>query len=282
MIQSRFKQEAITLENLGKESNGTIPSLHAYFVDRGEFYLVQEYVDGQTLGERVRTNGLFTEAQVRQLLTDLLPILSYVHQRGIVHRDIKPENIMLRQRDKPMLIDFGAVKETMGTIMTPSRHTGKSSVIGTPGFMPVEQMTGHPMLSIENAAVQMMLKSDNNGASQIMDTLTKTKSTTIDLPEKELIAQKQQRQNLNTFFQQSGYSKNLNISQKTFPIPQEKMEDPRGFDRQLRGGDPQKPIRNRLTTDDAARLMYEIVTDRSGKRQFDESKSGKQFQTRRF
>jgi beta-lactamase class A len=117
--------------------------------------------------------------------------------------------------------------------------------------------------SIENAAKQMILKSDNNGASQIIDTLTKTKSTTIDLPEKELITQKQQRQNLNAFFQQAGYSENLNISQKTFPIPQEKMEDPRGFDRQLRGGDPQKPIRNKLTTDDAAKLMYEIVTDRS-------------------
>lgn len=148
LIQSRFKQEAITLENLGKESNGTIPSLYAYFVDREEYYLVQEYVDGQTLGERLHTQGLFTEAQVRQLLTDLLPILSYVHQRGIVHRDIKPDNIMLRQRDnKPMLIDFGAVKETMGTIMTPSGHTGKSIVIGTPGFMPVEQMSGRPMFA---------------------------------------------------------------------------------------------------------------------------------------
>jgi serine/threonine protein kinase len=148
LIQSRFKQEAITLENLGKESNGAIPSLFAYFVEQGEFYLVQEYVDGQTLGERIQTQGLFTEPQVRQLLTDLLPTLSYVHQRGIVHRDIKPDNIMLRHRDnKPILIDFGAVKETMGTIMTPSGHTGKSIVIGTPGFMPVEQMSGRPMFA---------------------------------------------------------------------------------------------------------------------------------------
>ncbi|AFY91655.1 protein kinase domain-containing protein [Chamaesiphon minutus] len=158
LIQSRFKQEAITLENLGKESNGTIPSLYAYFVDRGEYYLVQEYVDGQTLGERLQTQGLFTEAQVRQLLTDLLPILSYVHQRGIVHRDIKPENIMVRQRDnKPMLIDFGAVKETMGTIMTPSGHTGKSIVIGTPGFMPVEQMSGRPMFASDIYALGLTI-----------------------------------------------------------------------------------------------------------------------------
>jgi beta-lactamase class A len=116
---------------------------------------------------------------------------------------------------------------------------------------------------LKNAIVKMMLESDNNGASQIVDTLTKTKSTNVDLPATELNAKRQQRQTLNDFFRQSGYSAQLNVSQKTFPIPREKMEEPRGFDRQLRGSDPQKPTRNKLTTNDAARLMYEIATDRS-------------------
>jgi serine/threonine protein kinase, bacterial len=148
LIKDRFKQEAITLENLGKDSNGKVPSLYAYFVEQGEFYLIQEYVDGQTLNERVQTQGLFTELQVRQLLTDILPTLIYVHQRGIVHRDIKPENIMLCHRDnKPILIDFGAVKETMSTAMSASGNTTKSIVIGTPGFMPIEQMSGRPMFA---------------------------------------------------------------------------------------------------------------------------------------
>jgi serine/threonine protein kinase, bacterial len=148
LIKDRFKQEAITLESLGKDSNGKVPSLYAYFVEQGEFYLIQEYIDGQTLNERVQTQGLFTEIQVRQLLTDILPTLVYVHQRGIVHRDIKPENIMLcHQNDKPILIDFGAVKETMSTVMTASGNTAKSIVIGTPGFMPIEQMSGRPMFA---------------------------------------------------------------------------------------------------------------------------------------
>jgi serine/threonine protein kinase, bacterial len=148
LIRDRFKQEAITLENLGKESNGTIPSLYAYFIEQGEFYLVQEYINGQTLNERVTTQGLFTELQVRQFLTDILPVLTYVHQRGIVHRDIKPDNIMIRQSDnKPILIDFGAVKETMSTMMTASGNAGQSIVIGTPGFMPIEQMSGRPMFA---------------------------------------------------------------------------------------------------------------------------------------
>jgi beta-lactamase class A len=116
---------------------------------------------------------------------------------------------------------------------------------------------------LKQAIVQMMLKSDNDGASQIVDTLTKTKSTNVELPATELSEQKQQRQYLNDFFRKSGYSTHLNVSQKTFPIPREKMDEPRGFDRQLRGSDPQQPTRNKLTTDDAARLMYEIATDRS-------------------
>jgi serine/threonine protein kinase, bacterial len=98
------------------------------------------------LSERVATQELFTEIQVRQFLTDILPVLTYVHQRGIVHRDIKPDNIMIRQSDnKPILIDFGAVKETMSTMMTASDNAGQSIVIGTPGFMPIEQMSGRPM-----------------------------------------------------------------------------------------------------------------------------------------
>ncbi len=118
-------------------------------------------------------------------------------------------------------------------------------------------------IKLKQAIVKMILESDNDSASQLVDTLTTTKSTNVDLPATELNAQRRQRQYLNEFFRQSGYSTHLNVSQKTFPIPREKMEEPRGFDRQLRGSDLQKPTRNKLTTDDAARLMYEIATDRS-------------------
>ena len=146
LIQERFQQEARVLESLGEQSSGTIPKLYAYFMEEGEFYLVQEYISGQTLLDRVRSQGLFSEIQVRQMLTDILPTLTYVHSRGMVHRDIKPDNIMLREdTGKPVLIDFGAVKETMSTVTTQSGNTGRSIVIGTPGFMPAEQVSGRPM-----------------------------------------------------------------------------------------------------------------------------------------
>jgi serine/threonine protein kinase len=146
LIQERFEKEGKVLESLGEHSNGLIPRLYAYFREDGDFYLVQEYISGQTLLERVRANGPLPEIKVRQLLSDILPTLTYVHNRGMVHRDIKPENIILREgTNKPVLIDFGAVKETMGTFATLSGNTGRSIVIGTPGYMPAEQVSGRPM-----------------------------------------------------------------------------------------------------------------------------------------
>jgi serine/threonine protein kinase, bacterial len=156
LIQDRFKQEAIVLENLGKGSNGMIPMLYHYFVEQGDFYLVQEYIEGQSLSDRIRSYGVFTETQVRQFLNDILPTLTYIHSKGIIHRDIKPDNIMVRQSDnKPVLIDFGAVKEIMTTVMTPSANTARSIVIGTPGFMPMEQVSGRPVFASDLYALSL-------------------------------------------------------------------------------------------------------------------------------
>ncbi len=118
-------------------------------------------------------------------------------------------------------------------------------------------------VSLRPAIEQMIFKSDNQGASQILDAVTQTTSTPNNLPANELAINQQQRQKVNDFFLQAGYSKNINVSQKTFPIPQENIMEPKGFDQQLRGENIQKPIRNRITTNDAARLMYEIVSGKS-------------------
>ncbi len=117
--------------------------------------------------------------------------------------------------------------------------------------------------SLRSAIEQTIFKSDNQSASRVLDAITNSKSTSQLLPENEFKILKQRRQSLNKFFTQAGYNTNLNVSQKTFPIPQENIMEPKGFDKQLRGEDPLKPIRNKITTNDAARLMYEIVTDRA-------------------
>jgi len=147
LVQERFQREAAILEQLGDGSD-CIPSLYAYFPDGGLFYLVQEWIDGETLTQKVQQHGTLTESAVKDILTNLLPVLDYVHSNRIVHRDIKPDNIILRRRDgKPVLIDFGAVRETMATVVTTGGNATKSIVIGTPGYMPPEQAAGRPVYS---------------------------------------------------------------------------------------------------------------------------------------
>jgi serine/threonine protein kinase, bacterial len=145
IIQQRFQREAAILEYLGESSN-QIPKLYAYFSEGGQFYLVQEWIHGQTLTKIVEAKGFESETAVREILLSLLSVLDYVHSKGIIHRDIKPENIILRSVDgKPVLIDFGAVKETIRSVATSPGYATRSLVIGTPGYMPSEQAAGRPV-----------------------------------------------------------------------------------------------------------------------------------------
>jgi serine/threonine protein kinase, bacterial len=149
LIQERFQREAAILETLSGGSK-QIPQLYAYFylASDGQFYIVQEWVDGDTLSALVAKNGRLDETAVRKILTDILPVFSYIHSRSIVHRDIKPDNIILRHSDRlPVLIDFGAVREAMGTVFNSQGQPTQSIVIGTPGYMPSEQSIGRPVYS---------------------------------------------------------------------------------------------------------------------------------------
>lgn len=147
LVNERFQREAAILEDLGSQIN-KIPKLYAYFEENGNFYLVQELIDGKTLAVVQQEQGIFSESYVKNFLSNFLPILDYIHNKQIIHRDIKPDNIIIRQSDnEPVLIDFGAVKESMGNQITFSGSQTSSIVIGTPGFMPSEQAAGRPVYS---------------------------------------------------------------------------------------------------------------------------------------
>ncbi|MGD1902457.1 MAG: protein kinase [Geitlerinemataceae cyanobacterium] len=146
LVRERCSREAAILESVGEHPQ--IPTLYAYLVRGDRFYLIQEWIEGQTLTQLLAQRGTLTDAEVTAMLQQLLSILSYVHDRGLIHRDIKPDNIIVRQRDGlPVLIDFGAVRETMGTRYNDVGQTTSSIVIGTPGFMPSEQAVGRPVFS---------------------------------------------------------------------------------------------------------------------------------------
>ena len=156
VAQRLFETEAKTLYKLGRLSD-RIPTLFAHFEEGGQFYLVQEYVEGQDLSEEIVQGKPLSESYVRELLAELLEVLEVAHQQKVVHRDIKPQNLMRRKGDgKVVLIDFGAVKEIGTLIVTPQGQTEPSVVVGTSGYMPSEQAKGRPKLSSDIYAVGMV------------------------------------------------------------------------------------------------------------------------------
>ncbi|MGF1486772.1 MAG: protein kinase [Prochloraceae cyanobacterium] len=136
-----FATEAKILQKLG--DCPFIPQLLAYFEEEQHFYLVQQYIEGPPLIEKLIIGVSWPEQKVIKLLQDCLEILEYIHSQGVIHRDIKPANIICTQGDNQLvLVDFGAVKEV---VLVPNMTTIPSTVIiGTRGYMSPEQAVGRP------------------------------------------------------------------------------------------------------------------------------------------
>ncbi len=141
LSQELFNREAEVLEKLGEHSQ--IPKLFAHFEESEKFYLVQEFIQGGTLSHELHRNGPMSEDQVKQVLQEILLILSYVHSHNTVHRDIKPANLIRRKSDQRLvLIDFGAVKQLGPSKESPAEMTAIRSL----GFSPPEQVTGQAVV----------------------------------------------------------------------------------------------------------------------------------------
>jgi eukaryotic-like serine/threonine-protein kinase len=151
IAQRLFNTEAETLERLGND-NDRIPSLYAYFELKGEFYLVQEYIKGNTLTDEL--HGQLSESDTLDILKEILTGLKTVHP-GVIHRDLKPDNIIRRGVDRKLvLIDFGAVKQVRAaTVTTPNPVISRTVSIGTNGYTPNEQWSGAPKLASDIYAV---------------------------------------------------------------------------------------------------------------------------------
>jgi serine/threonine protein kinase len=152
IAQDLFEREAETLEQLGS-THPQIPDLFAFFplatqaIQAGKkedqfFYLVQEFIDGQDLDAELRTKVKFSEAQVLEVLQEILNVLKFVHEHGSIHRDIKPSNIMRDRKGRLFLLDFGAVKQKVNQAAIVGGGSNRSTGIFTPGYAPPEQMAG--------------------------------------------------------------------------------------------------------------------------------------------
>lgn len=148
-----FAAEAQTLEKLGEHPQ--IPRLLAYFEQEGEFYLVQELINGQLLTEElIECWPYWQDEKIIEFLNEMLPLLGFVHQHNVIHRDIKPDNLIRRQEDgKLVLIDFGVAKQRQ--LDDSDTHTS-IDVVGTSGYAPPEQRQGHPQFNSDLYALGML------------------------------------------------------------------------------------------------------------------------------
>ncbi|NER79440.1 MAG: protein kinase [Leptolyngbya sp. SIO1D8] len=154
MARDLFQREAKILGKIGNHPQ--LPRLLDYFETNQEFFLVQEFINGKTLQQEVRQGGPFSEAGVRQFLSEALPLIQYVHDSKVIHRDIKPANLIRRNEDKKLvLIDFGAVKDKVSPVQgESSEQTALTAyAIGTPGYAPPEQMAMRPVYASDLYAI---------------------------------------------------------------------------------------------------------------------------------
>jgi phosphonate transport system substrate-binding protein len=130
----RFIREARTARKL-KHPN--IVTIYDVGQEAGLYYIVMEYLEGQTLTQEIRRRGPMPLQEVLQILRPLAEALDYAHHRGLVHRDIKPSNIIVDLEGRVTLTDFGVARAVEGT-----RLTTAGTVLGTPEYMSPEQAQG--------------------------------------------------------------------------------------------------------------------------------------------
>ena len=133
--KEKFKKEARRLRKLKNEH---IVSVHDLFEENGTAYYVMDYIDGESLAERLkRTGSPLTEQEVNSILPQILDALKTVHDAGIWHLDLKPANIMIDKSGIVKLIDFGASKQLNAQ---KGGATTSSAICFTNGYAPREQM----------------------------------------------------------------------------------------------------------------------------------------------
>jgi len=137
-LRERFLREARTAAKL---SHPNIVPIFAVEEIGGFVFFVMGYVEGETLGDRVRKRGPMPPPASARMLQEVAWALAYAHLRGIVHRDVKPDNILLeKETGRALVTDFGIAR-----VEAPTGLTGVGEVLGTAQYMSPEQACGEPV-----------------------------------------------------------------------------------------------------------------------------------------
>jgi serine/threonine protein kinase len=144
VFKPKMVKDATMFKRFEQEFRATSQLLHpnivqslAFGSDDSTTYLVLEFVEGESLGQRLERDGRLPEKGAIEIITQVAQALQYAHEHGMIHRDVKPDNILLDESGKAKLTDFGLVKDEVNDL----RLTGPLSVLGTPHFMAPEQYT---------------------------------------------------------------------------------------------------------------------------------------------
>ncbi len=133
-MRRRFRREGAVLKALNHPA--IVRLLELGIDDEGLVFLVTEYVEGETLAERL-SNGPLTINEADSLVDALSSGLGAAHEHGVLHGDLKPANVIWPSEGSPRVVDFGASK-----ILGLDRLTATGEVSGTPAYMAPEVLTG--------------------------------------------------------------------------------------------------------------------------------------------
>jgi len=134
-LRERFPNEAKIQRRL---QHPNIVQIREFLIEQGKFYIVMEFVEGETLAQRLRRLGRpMLASEAVDIFRQALEGLGFAHSQGVIHRDIKPSNLMLTREGVAKLTDFGIARALGGAKLT---RTG--TALGTPAYMSPEQIQG--------------------------------------------------------------------------------------------------------------------------------------------
>jgi len=133
-FREKFLLEA---RNQAKLDHPNITTLFSYEESDDRLFLVMEYLEGETLEERLLRLGRLSQREVQEIFRQVLGALAYAHGKGVIHRDLKPRNIAITPENKVKIMDFGIAVELNGYNEAPP-----TNILGTPYYMAPEQIKG--------------------------------------------------------------------------------------------------------------------------------------------
>jgi len=133
-IVERFRSEAVTLAKL---NHPNIATLYSFVRQGDDFFMVMEFVRGETLDGLIRRSGAMPCDRAIALMCQALEGIDHAHKMGIIHRDVKPANMMMTEGGTLKVMDFG-IARVLGT----ARMTKQGNIVGTIEYMSPEQVRG--------------------------------------------------------------------------------------------------------------------------------------------